>query len=191
MKKLLLILMLAQAAVAGDRFGIGARVGIPLTDAYDKVRDGDFTLESSTKRFTAGPSAELFLPLGFGLELDVLYKKTDVDVSGGEAGPVSDSVRVWEIPLLAKYRFPGLGLRPFLGAGGAFRSFGDLPSVSTNLKDSGWGAVVGAGLEIKIRRLRISPEFRFTRWGSGQSGDNGSVIKYSRNQADFLLGFTF
>ena len=193
------VLMVASVpSFAGEHFAIGARVGIPLTDAFEAVKSDEFSFESATKRFTIGPSAELFLPFGLGVEADVLYRKTDMEITrleaGGEGGgplTLSQSTGVWEIPLLAKYRFPGVGLRPFLGAGGSFRSFGDLPAVSTNLNDSGWGFVIGAGLEIKIKRLRISPEIRFTRWGSGEKNTGESVLKYNRNQADFLVGFTF
>jgi hypothetical protein len=51
--------------------------------------------------------------------------------------------------------------------------------------------VLGGGLEIKVKRLRISPELRFTRWGSGRSGDAATQLKYSQNQADFLIGIIF
>jgi len=193
------LLVLASApSFAGELIGIGVRAGIPLTDAFDAVKSEEFSFESATKRFTIGPSAELFLPFGLGIEADVLYKKTDMEITRGGAGgegegplTLTQSTGVWEIPLMAKYRFPGVGLRPFLGAGGSFRSFGDLPAISTNLNDSGWGFVIGAGLEIKVKRLRISPEIRFTRWGSGENSTGESVLKFNRNQADFLVGFTF
>jgi hypothetical protein len=194
----LLLLLLGTPAVAGDLFGIGLRAGAPLTDAFEAVNSPDFNFRSSTKRFTIGPSAELFLPFGFGVEADVLYRRTEMEVTSTgspefptEPVTTSQSVGVWEIPMMGKWRFPGGGLRPFIGAGGSFRSFGDLPAFSTNLNDSGWGFVLGAGLEIKIKRVRISPEIRYTRWGSGQKDTGDSLLRYNQNQADFLVGVTF
>jgi outer membrane phospholipase A len=39
--------------------------------------------------------------------------------------------------------------------------------------------------------VRISPEVRYTRWGSGQQGAGEGLIRYNQNQADFLVGITF
>ncbi len=190
MRLLILLLALAPLLTAGERFSFGARVGVPLTDAFQSVEEGEFFLKSDTKHFTIGPSVELFLPFGLGLEADLLYKRTEVEVIEPQLA-VRDTVGAWELPLLAKYRLPGIGLRPFVAGGGAYRNFGSLLDLAGSLKDSGWGLVVGAGLEIKVKRLRISPELRFTRWGSGETTDGDSQLRYSRNQADFLVGITF
>ncbi len=196
MRRYLLILALAAApAAAADWFAIGLRAGAPLSDAFESVQQQSFRFDPSTARFTIGPSAELFLPFGFGIEADLLYRRTEMKVTrapgDGEPSVSKETVGNWDIPLLAKFRFPGAGLRLFVTAGGAYRSFGRLPSLAANLKDSGWGFVMGGGLQIKIGRLRLSPELRFTRWGSGESGRGPTVIEYNRNQADFLLGITF
>ncbi len=191
----LLLLLTVSAALAGDWFAIGLRAGAPLNDAFESVKRESFRFDPSTAHFTIGPTAELFLPFGFGLEADLLYRRTEMRVTrpgaGGDPVASSETVGNWDIPLLVKFRLPGAGLRPFFTAGGAYRSFGDLPALATNLKDSGWGFVLGAGLQIKIGRLRLSPELRFTRWGSGESGAGPTVIQYNRNQADFLFGITF
>ena len=54
------------------------------------------------------------------------------------------------------------------------------------------GAVVGAGLDVKLLRLHVSPEARYTRWGSQHFRDvvNG-LLHSNSNQAEFLVGFTF
>ena len=196
MRRYLLILAVAAApALAGDWFAIGLRAGAPLSDAFESVKRESFRFDPSTARFTIGPSAELFLPFGFGVEADLLYRRTEMKVTrpgaGGEPSVSKETVGNWDIPLLAKFRFPGAGLRLFVTAGGAYRSFGSLPSLATNLKESGWGFVMGGGLQIKIGRLRLSPELRFTRWGSGESAKGPALIEYNRNQADFLFGITF
>ncbi len=194
-KCVLLLAALAAPVLAGDWFAIGVRAGAPLSDAFESVKRESFRFNPSTARFTIGPTAELFLPFGLGLEADLLYRRTEMKVTqaagSGEPSASKETVGNWDIPLLAKFRFPGAGLRLFVTAGGAYRSFGDLPALATNLKDSGWGLVLGGGLQIKIGRLRLSPELRFTRWGSGESGRGPTVIQYNRNQADFLFGITF
>jgi len=190
----LLLVALTAPAYAGDFLAVGLRAGIPLTDAFDQVATPGFSFENATKRFTIGPSAEILLPFGLGFEADVLYRKTDMNVTrtdGDSSVTQEKSVRVWEIPLFAKFRFPGLGLRPFVSGGGSYRSFGTFPTLVTNLKDSGWGFVLGGGLEIKVKRVRISPEIRFTRWGSGEKSSGATVLKFNRNQLDFLVGVTF
>ena len=54
------------------------------------------------------------------------------------------------------------------------------------------GMVFGGGVEFKIKRLRISPEFRYTRWGSENFRDPvRSLLRTNRNQGDFLLGILF
>lgn len=194
MRYLVCILLTVTAAMAGEWYGIGLRAGVPMSDAFDSVKTGEFDFESVTKRFTGGPSLELFLPMGLGAEVDFLYKRTEMTLTespDAEAVTTKKTTGIWEIPVLGKFRFPGAGMRPFVGAGGSYRSFGDLPSISTNLNDTGWGVVLAGGLEIKIGRVRLSPELRYTRWGAGERGDGASVIKYARNQADFLFGITF
>lgn len=112
---------------------------------------------------------------------------------------------VWDFPLLLKYRFPGEKVRPFLvggkswsresrkiswssvcSAGGSSCFPPDFPSVpSPNYSFSSQtvvrdGAVAGAGVEFKYRRLSFSPELRFMR------------IAQPRNiQATILFGITF
>jgi hypothetical protein len=59
---------------------------------------------------------------------------------------------------------------------------------------------MGGGVEIHLLLVRISPEIRYTRWGTQQfngifpagvaSGIAGSLTS-NQNQAEFLVGFTF
>lgn len=190
----LLLIALTAPLHAGDFFAFGARAGVPLTDAFDQFTTPGFSFENAIKRFTIGPSGEILLPFGLGFEADLLYRKTDMNVTrtdGDSSVTQEKSVSVWEIPLLAKFRFPGPVVKPYVSGGGSYRSFGTLPTLVTNLKDSGWGFVLGGGVEFKIKRVRISPEIRFTRWGSGQKSDNDTLLTFNRNQFDFLVGVTF
>ena len=80
MKTLWLLLMLPSAGVAGP-FSLGIRGGIPLTDFFDNVNSGNFVLQSTTNRYIVGPTAELRLPAGFGLEVDALYRRFNYNSS--------------------------------------------------------------------------------------------------------------
>ena len=53
--------------------------------------------------------------------------------------------------------------------------------------------VAGGGIEFKLLFVRISPEIRFTRWGSDNltSGLANVILKANRNQGQFLVGFSF
>lgn len=127
---------------------------------------------------------ELDLPLGLGVEFDALYRRVgyhryfpepQADVEGS----------LWDFPLLAKYKFPGHTFRPYIGLGWTYRSLGDLlHSVGSGSN----GFVFAGGVRIDARLLKISPEFRYTRWTDKNSADN---FRTNSNQAEILVGFTF
>jgi hypothetical protein len=54
------------------------------------------------------------------------------------------------------------------------------------------GFVVGGGVDVHMLLLHISPEVRYTHWGAEHFRDavNG-LLHSNRNQAEFLVGFTF
>jgi hypothetical protein len=52
------------------------------------------------------------------------------------------------------------------------------------------GFVMGAGVDIHAV-VHIQPEIRYTRWGSSRFVDPVSLVRGSKNQAEFLLGLTF
>jgi hypothetical protein len=46
---------------------------------------------------------------------------------------------------------------------------------------------------IDLKLVKLSPEIRYTRWNNDVFGGSGPpiTIKSVKNQADFLIGFTF
>jgi hypothetical protein len=59
-------------------------------------------------------------------------------------------------------------------------------------KDNDIGFVFGGGLEVKLGFIRITPELRYTRWGSENFRDPvASLLHSNKNQGDFILGLTF
>jgi hypothetical protein len=50
---------------------------------------------------------------------------------------------------------------------------------------------MGAGLSVKVWRVTLSPEIRFTRWGAQHFIDPNGLLHSNLNQGEFLLGITF
>lgn len=208
--KWLLSLALAAAACA-QPFSAGIKVGAPITDAFN-IATGKTNFSAGTQRFTIGPTAELKLPFGFGIEVDALYRHLEYNYASSAVSLNGDIISAgtkassWEFPILAKYRAPIPLVKPYLVGGLAFnritgikqtlacvggacsRPFNDIAH------NSNVGIVLGTGLQVNALLLKISPEIRYTRWGFANfdaSGALGSTLRSNQNQAEVLVGFTF
>ena len=208
----LFLFFLSAAAALSQPFSIGVKGGMPMTDFVNAASSGRFTASTVTNRYIAGPTAELRLPFGLGVEVDVLYRHFRYGTTGligvGSSIATDTSTGAWEFPLLAKYRFKGKHLRPFLDAGVSWDKISGLTqaaksvvnnvataSTTSNpfeLKDGVTrGFVLGAGLDVKALVIHISPEVRFTRWGAKHFIDPNGVLHSNLNQAEFLIGITY
>ena len=125
---------------------------------------------SKPERYIVGGMLEFRLPRNWLVELDALYHPLrfageviypDGTRTSGSPSPVV----TFEFPVLAKYRFQGGSWRPFLEGGASFRTAGNL----NGRNPSRYGAVVGAGVETRVGRLRIAPEVRYVRWANDNS----------------------
>jgi hypothetical protein len=187
---LLLGFLSAGSLLEGQPIGVGIKVGVPLTEALETTRElsrGEF---AENRKYLIGPQVELRLPFGLGIEADALL--TNVRYGNGVFGRVFES-NSWEFPILAKYRAGGRVVRPFVSGGMSFRRLQDIPSITTfrptrAADPNSTGFVAGGGLEVRVLHLKISPEFRFTRWGAGSPAD---LLQVNRNQGQFLVGFGF
>lgn len=173
--------------------------GVPLTDSFEVAQTGNFGYVQDTKRWTVGPMIQLNLPVGFAVEFDAMFRRlnynsTDIAARGVRANS-------WQFPLLLKYRFGSGGFRPYVAAGGAFQHLADIKQVSGILGDSdnspelqernNVGAVIAGGVQFG-RGVSISPEIRYTRWGSENFRDNfRDLLHFNKNQAELLIGITF
>jgi opacity protein-like surface antigen len=210
----LCLLFLSAAAAFSQPFSFGVKGGLPMTDFLSSVRSQSFTSTTTTNRYIIGPTAELRLPFGLGVEVDVLYRHFSFGSSGGISGITSTfttsdtSGGAWEFPILGKYRFTGKVLRPFVDAGVSWDKLSGLSQTITRVvsnvaststtsdpfelhKDTTRGFVLGAGLDVKLLLLHISPEVRFTRWGAKHFIDPNGLLDSKQNQAEFLVGITF
>ena len=172
---------------------IGAKAGVPLSDSFDARSSGICTptaaacsilnYSAKTKRFTFGPSVELRLPHGFGVEFDALYNRLNYDSyffamtpsSGQRSYFTSTRADRWNFPLLVKWRHNVRGIRPFIDGGitfdhisgvrsnfaNAFRDIVGPPSQDNGTSDTAAeltnadsrGFVAGGGIDFRARRF--------------------------------------
>jgi opacity protein-like surface antigen len=201
MKPVILLFLGAGTALC-QPFSFGARLGVPLTDFFNSVENSNYTFNATTDRYIVGPTAELHLPFGFGIEVDALYRHMSYTGSGLVGSITNSSVNSgdWEFPVLVKYRFPMKIVRPYVDAGVAWDKLAGLTqSVKETIasqsptvvnQNTTAGAVLGAGIDIHVK-VHIMPEIRYTRWGSAQFSDPTGLLHSTQNQAEFLLGITF
>jgi hypothetical protein len=193
---MLLLQMLLAGASFGQTFFVGAKSGIPLTDAFsnETAMGVDTTTHaySQSKNYVIGPAAEVGLPLGFSVEVDALYRPLNlaVDFTGLVLGTVHTSTEFqsWEFPILGKYHFVRTAVvSPYVEAGPIFRTVSGGGSYLSNK-----GLALGGGVEIKIWKLRVMPELRYSHWGQDAAASpNAPQYPSNQNQAEFLIGFGF
>jgi opacity protein-like surface antigen len=210
MRPLFLLLFGAVSAWA-QLFSYGVKAGVPLTEFLDAAKSQQFAFNSTTNRYIAGPTAELHLPFGLGVEFDILYRHFNYNGSGTLGSVLvgnSTTGNAWEFPLLAKYRFPMKMVHPFVDAGVAWDTLSGLTQTITDIVPNHTsttttstpaelnttatrGFVMGAGLSVKVLVIHLSPEVRFTRWGAQHFIDPTGLLHSNLNQGEFLLGITF
>jgi opacity protein-like surface antigen len=176
MKKLILIFALC-APLSAQLINWGVKGGVPFNDAVKAAG----TLNSNFHRWTLGPTFDLNLPAGLGVEFDILYRRTGYTTTASTFGANS-----FEFPLLAKYKFPGKLARLYVDGGFVFRSITDVPLLQDATSK---GFAFGAGIQYNLKLIKISPELRYTHWGNEPF--KGVDLGSARNQTEFLIGITF
>jgi hypothetical protein len=165
-------------------WGLGVKGGFPTTDLLTSNRGATATLHQENN-YIVGPMGEVRIPFGFALEVDGLYRRANYTVTNASAGFASIDSSSWEVPYIAKFRFPIPLLKPFLAGGGAYRTFNGLPAGITASHNA---FVAAGGLELRVGKVRFSAEGRYLRWGSTPPTDFASL---KRDQAEILFGFIF
>lgn len=207
------ILAAAALSVAGQAVSVGVKGGVPITDAFDTFKGNSAAYFTNTKRYLVGPSIQFNLPARFAIEVDALYKRLGYEYNQSLSnGTVTSSTvaNSWEFPALVKFAIVPGPVRPFVAAGGAVRHISGIEQFRNTVRQSlapanlqlntatefnkrnDVGLVFGGGVEFKMGRVRITPEFRYTRWGSENFRDPvTALLRTNRNQGDFLLGLSF
>lgn len=172
-------LCLAGSAALGGPLGAGFKVGVPVTGLVMSSDNDSGAFPSRGGRWVVGPTVELRLPLGLGIETDALYRSVKNPPGGS-----------WEFPILAKYRVPVRGrVAPFLVGGGSFERNELLRAAQVGPATTTTGFVAGGGMEARVRWLRLSPEVRYTHW-TGDFGFRGANLTH-RDEVEFLVGVAF
>ncbi len=186
-------LLLVFSSIGLSQISFGVKGGIPLNDAYYDYKSlltyGTAT-HPTTQRYIIGPTLEVHLPGRFSVEADALYRRSSFDFSlAGTTASIHDVARNLEFPLLAKWEITPGPIRPFIDGGVSFRHvfLSNNPGFLTNPTTT--GGVLGAGITLKAGPIRISPEIRYTHWGS--TALQLPSFRSVRNQGDFMIGFTF
>ncbi len=200
MKFVFASLFILVPAVFAQPVSFGVRGGVPLTGAFSDVTmtsGGESERQySGSNEYLIGPMVELHLPLGFSVEADALYHPLDLTEeidNGTSTFRNSTIVNSWEFPILAKYHFlPFPIVKPYVEAGPSFRATGS--SVSSYFSKAGFA--IGAGVEIKLSRLRLEPELRYIRWGSDANLTSGpapvtNLAASNVNQIQFVVGIAY
>jgi opacity protein-like surface antigen len=208
---LAVLIVLAPALLsAGDAVSIGVKGGVPITDAVDTARGTNTAYFTDTKRYLVGPTIEFHLPLRFSIEVDALYKRIGYQYEAtGPTVTASTVANSWEFPLLGKFEILPGPVRPFVDLGVSVRNLSGIRQIRQTIagatfnrvelnnavefnKRNDVGLTGGFGVAFKMGRVRISPEFRYTRWGGENLRDPiNALLRTNRNQGDFLLGLTF
>ena len=202
------LLLADTALLPGQSLSIGVKGGVRASDDFQDAAT------SESRRYVVGPAATLALPLGFAIEFDALYRRQGYSTGGGRylyTTSIREADNVWEFPLLARYRIPLPGIRPFAEAGWSPRITHGAEDVSgcylnsqmtltcySGRSHTNWptthGLVVGGGLEFASGRLQFAPEVRYTHWNQqtiyGYFGD-GPSYGSSQNQLDVFLGISW
>lgn len=197
----------------------GVKGGVPLLTPVD----GYAQPASASKRYTVGPMVEVALPFSFAVEVDALYRRVGYDTAaGGIAGVTNFRVRGndWQLPILAKvYILPRISpVRLFVSGGYVLRYTSGIDvrlsgttanlqtgqiqefsfranDVSSYVKNNPvHGVAAGGGARLKLGRLSVAPEVRYTHWGGvtfDQYGPYGFGLQSKQNQVDVLVGLTF
>jgi hypothetical protein len=195
-KSFLLILTFSTACFAQFPLSFGIKGGVPLTDAIQNtsatVSGSGVTASSTSKDYVIGPTVELRLPFHLAVEADALYRAVNVlettSVRTGFAVDYKGDYGSWEIPVVAKYRFGFPVAKPYVEAGPSFRTTAAQPLARL----SSDGFVLGLGVDFHLIVLHLSPEFRYTRWGSDSAPTFATTyISSNQNQVEFLVGLSF
>ena len=188
--------LLLSVPARGQHFSFGLAAGAGFNDAFqDHTFQGVDTQThffSDSKDFILGPTVDLGLPLNVSIEVDALYRPLHLAstnfVAPSRTFSSSTTVGTWEFPLLLKYRFPvPIPLvKPLVEVGPSFRA-----GSGGDASPSHHGITLGAGLEAKIVKIKVTPQIRFTRWGSDSPASIFAAPQTNANQAEFLVGFSF
>jgi hypothetical protein len=189
-----LAVLLGVSSLKAQTLSFGVKAGLPLTDSVisGSGEPPNLSFDSTSKKYIVGVMGELGIVKRFSVEADFLYhplnlREASVTYTTTANVTVTQyNFNVFEFPIMAKYRFSRKMLTPFAEGGIIFRAPATLANEMFHL--SAIGISVGGGMEFRARRLKISPEIRYTHW---PSSSEDSYFWERRSQAALLVGIAF
>ena len=175
------VLALAGLPAAAQPIGAGLKLGSTLTNAVSSAENA--TVPNSAA-LIVGPYVEVRLPLGFAVEADALYYP-GLFPNGAGGGSL------WQFPILAKLRFLKGPVRPYIEGGPAYSHLTDVKTLPDLLHSSNFGITLGAGVDVKLLVLHITPEIRYNGFLFTNLQSPLGLFQSNRNQAVFMVGFGF
>ena len=186
----------------------GLKFAYPSTDALQFSATSpnlSYSIHSRVPEF--GITGELGLPGGFNLEIDALYSRMSyssrsmgVDVLTRS----STTINNWDFPVLLKKPLSRKLIRPFVNAGAAFRAVNEDTNANTIVFPSNVtqtrmraieyihqgtaGTAAGAGIDFRIGKVHVVPEFRYTRFQRENFRAPIGNFHSNLSQSLFLLG---
>jgi hypothetical protein len=188
-KSFVILCLLLPASIWAQHLSIGVTGGVGLTDAFiDQTTPDTGHTYSAAKDYLVGPAIELRLPFSLALEFDALYRPLHLTESffnffNNSSQTSQGRINTWQFPLLVKYHLPGRRIRAFVEVGPSFRHTATNALFLGNPPQLNHGFTAGGGGEIRIWKVRIAPEIRYTRWAA----DTNFPFPNS-DQAELLVG---
>lgn len=192
--------LLMPAGARGQAMSGGILIGGSLTGGYtDRTRifslpplepGGPWqhwfgSVWSRSRDWLGGGVLEIRFTESWSLEVNGLFRQLNGQSASfplTETRPARGSPRqivTWQFPILAKYRFQGRNVTPFVALGPAFRTAGNVDDEAP----SHHGMTAGTGFEIRWGALQVSPTLRYTIWAGDVNG------RYESDQVELLVGF--
>ncbi len=168
-------------SAAAQPLGLGIKLGATLTNAISAT---DPTAIPNNTAFIIGPYLEMRLPLGLSIEGDALYYPHLYSnaVGGGS---------VWQFPILAKLGIPLGPIKPYIEGGPSYSHLSDVKTVTNLVHESNYGITLGAGIEIRVKAIRIAPEVRYNGVVLTDIKSPAGLFKANHSQTILLLSFGF
>lgn len=104
---------------------VAQRIAVGIEGGFRTTNDVSGSLTSESKRYIAGPTVDVHLPLRLSLEFDALYRRfgfTGYAQSCCARSITRERVNSWEFPMILKYHPPARMAQPFVGLGYAPRT---------------------------------------------------------------------
>ena len=195
MKKFLglaLLLIIVATTSANAQFNLGVKAGVNLPEKPTlNVNDFKSSLKGNTGWYV-GPTAKFVIPvIGLGLEANVLYSQSNVDIEGQNI--LTQSI---EVPLFLRYELtlPAVNkfVEPFIAVGPQFgwnvgdksitlKNIADIASSEYTIKDSNISLNLGLGV-ILFDHLQIHGNYNLAL--ENTANITGSILNIAKELAE-------